>query len=68
VRFQSLAEKQKTASNDFRHFAFLHWQDGVLLIFLGRSIGLSVTSTAIAFGFCTSVMSAFLPGKQNKPL
>jgi len=40
----------------------------LLLIFLGRSIGLSVTSTAIAFGFCTSVMSAFLPGKQNKPL
>ena len=40
----------------------------LLLIFLGRSIGLSVTSTAIVLGFCPSVMSAFLPGKRNAPL
>jgi len=40
----------------------------LLLVFLGRSIGLSVTSMAIVFGFCPSLMSAFLPDKRNAPL
>jgi len=39
-----------------------------LLFFFGRSIGLSVTSTATVFGVCPSTSSAFLPGKRNAPL